>query len=86
MSRLLCFLLALSFAQITSSAGELRVPAFTAYILPDAESVRVSEQRGVTNWNGTTQSVNWYGKFSEAGVINATVELRLPSDQQSNCG
>jgi Domain of unknown function (DUF5077) len=64
-------------------AEDLRVPAFTAYMLPDADSARVSEQRGVTRWTDPKQTVNWYGKFSQTGSLSASVELQLPVDAVS---
>ena len=65
------------------SAAELRIPAFTAYMLPDPESARISELHGVTKWVDTTQSVNWYGRFSETGELTAKVQLRLPEKSTS---
>lgn len=59
-------------------AEELRIPAFTAYMLPNPESARISEARGVTNWNDAAQKVNWYGKFKSTGELTVNVELRLP--------
>ncbi|MDX1930560.1 MAG: DUF3472 domain-containing protein [Pirellulaceae bacterium] len=64
-------------------ADDLRVPAFTAYMLPDADSARISEQRGVTRWTDPKQSVNWYGKFAQSGSLTASVDLRLPVDAVS---
>ena len=67
----------------TALAEDLRVPAFTAYTLPNADSARISEQRGVTRWTDPKQSVNWYGKFSQVGALTASVELRLSADATS---
>ena len=64
-------------------AAELRIPAFTAYMLPDPESARISESHGVTKWSDATQSVNWYGKFSATGELTAKVQLRLPEGATS---
>ena len=58
-------------------ADELRVPAFTAYMLPNPESARISEQKGVTRWNDPSQSVNWYGKFETTGELKLKTELCL---------
>ena len=63
--------------------AELKVPAHTAYMLPDADSARISEQHGVTHWDDPTQSVNWYGRFQTPGKLHAKVELRLPSGAKS---
>lgn len=43
----------------SASAAELKVPAFTAYTLPDANAARISERGGVRNWTDPAQSVNW---------------------------
>ncbi|MCY2983839.1 MAG: DUF3472 domain-containing protein [Planctomycetota bacterium] len=64
-------------------AEELRVPAFTAYMLPNPESARFSEQKGITRWNDPAQSVNWYGKFAKSGELKLKVELCLPEGAQS---
>lgn len=62
-------------------AGELRVPAFTAYTLPDADAARISERRGVTRWTDPRVSVNWYGQFKNTGALSAKVLVRLPKDR-----
>ena len=76
-------LLFTSFIAGPSVADELRVPAFTAYMLPNPESARISEQKGVTRWNDTAQTVNWYGKFATTGELNVKTELGLPEGKQS---
>jgi hypothetical protein len=63
--------------------GELRIPAFTAYSLPDANAVRISERSGVRNWTDPDQSVNWYGLFRTNGSVNARLELRIPQDTRT---
>ena len=65
------------FQNCSARGEELRVPAFTAYMLPDPDSVRISEARGVTRWADAAQSVNWYGRFTETGELTAKVELQL---------
>jgi hypothetical protein len=64
-------------------AAELRVPAFTAYTLPDPEGARMSERHGLTRWVDPALTVNWYGQFQQAGEVNAKVTLRLPRDAVS---
>jgi hypothetical protein len=64
-------------------AGEVRLPAFTAYTLPDPEGARVSERAGLTRWTDPTVSVNWYGGFSRTGALAAQLTLRLPPDATS---
>jgi hypothetical protein len=75
------FLLSGLLLGVVSSLGsdELRVPAFTAYALPDADGVRVSQRSGVTRWTDTQSSVNWYGLFRATGELTAKVDLRLPA-------
>ncbi len=81
----LVYLFCPCFAPLVSLKADepLRVPVFTAYMLPDADSARFSEQRGLSRWVDGKQSVNWYGKFAQAGELNASVELRLPAESQS---
>ncbi len=80
-----CVMGCLCFASLVPLRADelLRIPAFTAYMLPDADSARFSEQRGLTRWVDGEQSVNWYGKFAQAGELTASVELRLPAESQS---
>jgi len=78
----LALCVAISFAT-PCTAEELRVPAFTAYMLPNPESARITEQKGITRWNDPAQSVNWYGKFATVGEVKIKVELSLPEGAQS---
>jgi hypothetical protein len=64
-------------------AAEQRVPAFTAYLLPNPEGARISESSGVTRWQGPDLSVNWYGFFTNTGTLRARVALRLPPQAES---
>jgi hypothetical protein len=73
-----CFALTASLA-----AAELRVPAFTAYTLPDADGARISERGGVTRWTDPALSVNWYGQFAQTGRLTARIQLRLSRDAES---
>lgn len=65
------------------AAAELRVPAFTAYTLPEAEGARVSPRSGVTRWADPDVTVNWYGQFKQRGTLTARVVLRLPPAAES---
>lgn len=67
----------------TAGAATLRVPAFTAYTLPDAEAVWMSERSGITHWRGDATTVNWYGEFKTNGQLSAQIRLRLPEGQTS---
>lgn len=70
-------LLLLSTLALTHAAP-LEIPGFTAYTLPDPDGARISEARGVGNWNQPGLSVNWYGQFKQGGTLSAKVALRLP--------
>lgn len=58
-------------------AAELRIPAFTAYAVPDAEGIRISERGGASRWSDSEQSLNWYGLFRKTGALNVKVECKL---------
>jgi len=83
LSRLVLGLLGVGLCAGASLAAELRVPAFTAYTLPDAEGVHISERDGVTSWSDPATTVNWYGEFKQPGELAVKVVLRLPKDAAS---
>jgi hypothetical protein len=63
----------------STAAAELRVPGFTAYLLPDPNGARVSERSGgVTRWQDPGLRVIWYGQIRQPGEIEASVDLQLP--------
>jgi len=76
-----CFLALIAFVPLplAAFAEEHKIPACTAYMLPNPESARISEEHGVTKWIDATQTVNWYGRFKSAAELTAKVELRLPA-------
>src|SRR5437763_164364 len=63
-------------------AAELRVPAFTAYLTPDANGARVTA-RGITGWNDSKLRVLWFGEFTSAGKLTAAVTMRLAKGSES---
>ena len=67
----------------TAVHAELRVPAFTAYTLPEAGGARISQRGGVTRWTDPALTVNWYGQFKQTGEVTAKLVLRLPKDAES---
>lgn len=71
---LVCLCLALA------PAAELRIPAFTAYTLPDPEGAQVSVKHGLTGWTDPAQTVDWYGAFAQKGTLTVRLDLRLPQD------
>lgn len=62
---------------MSTTLAAVRVPAYTAYIEPNANGARVSEETGITRWRSPEQTINWYGKFAATGALNATVEMTL---------
>ncbi len=71
--------LALSLVTVATAQSEVRIPAFTAYTLPDPDGARISPRSGVTRWRDPALSVNWYGLFRTNGALSAKVTLRLPA-------
>ena len=64
-------LMGLWYGLANTSAAELRVPAFTAYTLPDTDSPRISEHGGVRGWTDPAQTVHWYGRLNQPGALQA---------------
>jgi len=74
---LFSFALSLGSLTVSSAVGaDLRVPAFTAYSLPDADGIRFSSRSGSVRWQDSAQSLNWYGEFKNAGKLGVRVALR----------
>jgi hypothetical protein len=78
--------LALVFAAATALPGnvcsdELQVPGFTAYSLPDPDSIRFSEHHGATRWNDPSQSINWFGLFRETGDLMVRIDVQPVAGQ-----
>lgn len=76
------FAILLTFG-FAAQAEPLRIPAFTAYTLPDADGVRISERGGVTRWTNPAQTVNWYGEFKNPGELSVKLRVRLKNQQPS---
>src|ERR1043166_5518116 len=70
-------------ALAASSSGELRVPAFTAYLEPDANAARVSQNSGITGWKNPNLKVLWFGEITAPGILDVSVALRLPTNAVS---
>ena len=67
----------------STTAAELRVPAFTAYLDPDANGAAVSAKTGVTRWSNPALQVLWFGEFKTGGKVECAVALRLKTDAVS---
>ena len=63
--------------------AELIVPGMTAYGVPDAQALRVDQQRGVVDWKDPAQKVVWYGKFANAGALSVFLEVLVAEGKQS---
>ncbi len=66
-----------------AESESLRVPAFTAYALPDPEAVRISPRGGVTRWTHPSTTIHWYGNFRTTGELSAALSVRLPAGSES---
>lgn len=69
--------------RILGAAEVVTVPAFTAYIEPEANSVRVSSGSGITGWKDPKERVLWFGELKTTGALDAALELRLASNTTS---
>lgn len=67
----------------TAAAAELRVPAYTAYLEPNADGARVSQRGGVTRWTDPELKVVWFGEFKQTGEVTARLTLKLPAEAES---
>jgi len=78
------FTTALFAVALSTTAAELRVPAFTAYLDPDSGGgARISSKSGVTNWKDASTKVIWFGDIKSPVTIDASLELRLPENATS---
>jgi hypothetical protein len=65
------------------NSTEIRVPAYTAYLEPNADGARVAQRGGVTRWNNPEIKIVWFGKFKQTGEITTRLALKLPADAES---
>jgi hypothetical protein len=63
--------------------AELRVPAFTAYLLPDPDAARISQNRPITPFGAKGASIAWWGQLTARGALNAAVALQLPKGERA---
>ncbi len=62
---------------IPARRAELRIPAFTAYLGPDADAVRVSANRPINPFGKTDASIAWFGQFKQKGNVDAAIVIKL---------
>lgn len=73
----------LALLSLASSAfAELRVPASTAYLDPDPNGAKVAKE-GISGWTNPQITVTWFGEIKSAGMLDASVVLRLPQGTDS---
>ena len=75
--------LLLGLALSLGASAELRVPAFTAYLEPDANGAGVSQSNGVSGWHDSGLRVSWFGELKSAGKLTASLSLKLPAGATS---
>ena len=73
---LLLLLTLLSLKQ-QKPTSKITLPAFTAYAVPDPESMSFSEKEGVTGWKDPDQSLSWFGTL-KVGFLQVKLRLKLP--------
>lgn len=66
-----------TYAQAPDS---LRVPAFTAFIEPQPNGLRVSQKTGITGWTDPSNQIAWYGELKATGQLQVAVSVRLPKN------
>jgi len=69
--------------RILAVAEAITVPAFTAYIEPEANGARVSSGSGITGWKDPKAKVLWFGELKTTGTLDAALQLRLASNTTS---
>lgn len=70
--------LAAGWAQAAEDAAPLRLPASTAYVLPNPSAARVSAA-GIGRWTSTNSAIVWAGTLKTNGALQAALTLRLPT-------
>ena len=71
------WLAAIAVAWCHAQAGDLNVPAFTAYLEPTDGGAWMSGSRGITGWDNPAQKVLWFGELTTPGKLDCAVALRL---------
>ncbi len=58
-----------------AARARLRVPAFTAYLDPDANGANVTKD-DIAGWTNPSLTVSWFGEIKTAGKLDAAVSVR----------
>jgi hypothetical protein len=73
----------LSLALCRAQAGDLRVPAFTAYLEPADGGAWLSDHSGITGWDNPAQKVLWFGDLKTPGKLDCSVDMRLSAGTET---
>ncbi len=65
-------------------AEPLRVPAHSAYLFPEVNGARISENKPIRGWNNPDLKIAWFGEIKAAGKIDCAIEVTLPSGKASD--
>ncbi len=60
------------------SPSSLRVPAFTAYLVPDADAIRLGSTRAVIPFARGGTILAWFGRLTGTGRLDTAVDVALP--------
>jgi len=77
------FCLVCQASQAAQAPASIEIPAFTAYVEPDAEGIAISDQNGASGWTDPKQKLVWYGYIKDPGILHPSVKLRLAAGQTS---
>jgi hypothetical protein len=72
-------LLACIHLMATRPAEPLRIPAYTAYLVPNADAIRLSSTRPVTPFVAPGAALRWFGLFRTTGSLHAAVDVKSPA-------
>lgn len=64
-------------------ADPLRIPAHSAYLAPDVNGARISEDKPICGWTDPDLKIAWFGEIKQAGKIECAVEVSLPEGKES---
>lgn len=67
----------------TKGYGELRIPAFTAYLDPDSNGAQISKEKGITGWHDDGLKVSWFGELKATGKLTASVAMKSPEGKSA---
>ena len=70
---------ALAFLAAAGAPSALRVPAYTAYLVPDPDAVDVSPRRPLLPFVHTGAGLAWFGHFTTSGIVDVAVVVKPPN-------